>query len=245
MRHVALAVVALLVASPAFAQFPYVVGSFGMDVSRFGQIDTGFDTLDRHGEVMSGALRVGTTIGERWGLELELARGGDIEDESSFDPRILAGNSITFSSSTPGTAPSVVSLLPISFRQRLEQRHQTIATLAWIRQRVADRVDLAYIGGIGFWRTAREQEVSFGFPTLPAFPAGVVPGFPVRPTILPPPTQTTRTTTYGVDPVVGVEAHIGLTDHVRLVPGLRMQGIGDVEGKGWMLRAGVGLGWFF
>jgi hypothetical protein len=38
-----------------------------------------------------------------------------------------------------------------------------------------------------------------------------------------------------------MEARIGLTSRLRLVPGIRVQGLGD----GWLLRPYVGLGWFF
>ena len=211
-------------------------------MSRLGLTETaGFDAPDRDGEAMSGALRVGTSLGDRWGVELEFARGAALEREASFGPRPLittgpAGSAYTFTSVSLTPTP-IGAPISLNFRQRIEQRHQTLATLGWIRQGISDRITLAYLGGIGFWRTSREQEFSFE-----RFPFPGLPGIPI---ILPPASQTTRTTTYGVDPVVGVEAHVGLTDHVRLVPGLRLQGIGDVEGRGWLVRAGVGLGWFF
>jgi hypothetical protein len=240
MRYVTLVVSLVLISAPAWAQSPYVVGSFGMDVSRFGGFETtGFDAPDRSGEVMSGALRVGMSVGDRWGVELEFARGAELEDDTSF-PNILAAQNVgVFSSLVPGAAPtSVTSLLAPSFRQRIEQRQQTIATLGWVRQGLGSRVDIAYLAGMGFWRTTRVTHTEYSFPPLPPG----VPGLPVR---LLPSSQTTKATLYGLDPVVGVEAHVGLTDHVKLVPGLRLQGIGDAEGNGWMLRAGVGLGWFF
>jgi hypothetical protein len=232
MPLILLFVLAFFVAAPAFAQSPYVVGSFGLDVSRLGAVENaGFEPPARDGEVMEGALRVGTSLGDRWGVELEFARGGEIESESSQGPRALQagplGNAISF---TSGTVTSV-SVPALNVRQRLEQQHQTIAALAWLRQPIGTRVDLVYLGGVGFWRTEREQQISFSFPLM-------------RPTVVPP-SQTTRVTTYGTAPVLGVEALIGFTDHVRLLPGLRMQGVGDVEATGWMLRAGIGLGWFF
>jgi hypothetical protein len=228
MRHVLLALIALFTASPALAQSPYVVGSFGMDVSRLAHVESGgFSGPERHGEVMSGALRAGTSVGDRWGVELEFARGATLESEVSFGPRPL-----TFSSGS--ATPLPIGVIGLNLRQRMEQRHQTVATLASFKQVLTGRFDLVYLGGVGFWRTTREQQVSFTPPSLPGIPI-----------ILPPQSQTTRMTSYGVDPVVGVEAHVGLTDHVRLVPGMRLQGIGDVEGTGWQLRAGVGLGWFF
>lgn len=211
-----------------------------MDVSRLGRIETvGFALPERDGEVLSGALRVGTLVGDRWGLELEFARGATLEDETSLGPRILPAGGLpvgfTFPSGTPGPVP-IGAPIALNFRQRLEQRHQSLGTLAWIRQGIGGRVDLVYLGGIAFWRTTREQEQTFSFPFLQRLP-GL--------SVIASPSQTTRMTTYGVDPIVGVEAHVGLTDHVRLVPGLRLQGIGDAESSGWLLRAGMGLGWFF
>jgi hypothetical protein len=189
-------VLAVFVAAPAFAQSPYVVGSLGLDVSRLGAVETpGFTPPARDGEVMDGALRVGTSLSDRWGVELEFARGGEIESEALQDPRILqatpSGTALRFTSTT-----GVISLpAPIvSLRQQLEQQHQTIAALASLRQPIGTRVDLVYLGGVGFWRTVREQAVTFALPlVLPA----IFPGL-----------QTTRITTYGAAPVASVEARI-------------------------------------
>jgi len=46
---------------------------------------------------------------------------------------------------------------------------------------------------------------------------------------------------YSARPMAGFEARIGLTDHVQLVPGVRMHGI---QG-GWLIRPSVGLSWKF
>jgi hypothetical protein len=56
-----------------------------------------------------------------------------------------------------------------------------------------------------------------------------------------------RTTTYGLAPVVGFEARIALTDHIRLVPGVRLQGIGrGTNGTaGWLIRPSASLMWEF
>jgi hypothetical protein len=42
-----------------------------------------------------------------------------------------------------------------------------------------------------------------------------------------------------------MEARVRLTEHVRLVPSLRLQGLNGQTGNGWLLRAGMGLGWSF
>ena len=41
--------------------------------------------------------------------------------------------------------------------------------------------------------------------------------------------------------MVGVEGRVGLSDHVRVVPGLRLL----AAGGGWTIRPAVGLAWEF
>lgn len=221
------------VASHAFAQGPYVVGSIGADIFRVSRFESsGFDAPSPDGETLSGALRVGTSLDNRWGVELEFARGAEIETESSLFPRILqADTRFTFTSG----APSVQQLSPIvlNYMLRTRQRHMTFGTTAWVRQSVGDDAALVYFGGVAFVRSNYEQDTSFAFPA--AAPAGVILPFP----------QTTEMTRYGVGPLVGMEARIELTDRVRLVPGIRLQTVDSDLGSGWLLRPGVGLGWFF
>jgi len=90
------------------------------------------------------------------------------------------------------------------------------------------KVDLVYLAGVAF--SHQRIEVSQTFPTV------------VR-QLLPVPAGSFRTTIvdYSTRPLVGAEARIGLTSHVRLIPGLRLQGLTD----GWLLRPYAGLGWSF
>jgi len=41
--------------------------------------------------------------------------------------------------------------------------------------------------------------------------------------------------------MVGFEGHVGLSEHVQLVPGIRML---SIAGQ-WIVRPAVGLGWSF
>src|SRR5262245_42242713 len=105
-RIALLALMLCFIAAPAFAQGPYVVGSIGADISRVTRFEsTGFEQPTGDGETLAGALRVGSSLADRWGVELEFARGSEIETESGLSPRILqAGTGFTFTSSS--AAPS-------------------------------------------------------------------------------------------------------------------------------------------
>jgi len=233
MHRIHLALLGSLLAAPAFAQAAYVVVAIGVDVTRLGRTESGgynYPNLD--GEVIGGALRVGTALGDRWGAELELARSGVVENESTTNPPFaipLSAPTITASGSV-STASNLLAIFPIRYTTDLRLRNTTLAASAWIRQPVGSTVDLVYLAGIGFSRTVQEQDLRFATPLI----ATIAPQF-----------QLTRVTSYNASPFVGFEARIGLTDHVRLVPGVRLQGFEGPVGSGWLIRPGVGLGWFF
>ena len=111
---------------------------------------------------------------------------------------------------------------------RIERRNTTLDTLAWVAQPVGSRVDLVYLGGIAFNRIV--EDISFQFTRR--IVGIVVP-------------NSTRTITYDVGPVAGIEARIALTDHVRLVPGVRLQSLGGNAAQGWLVRPSAGLSWQF
>jgi hypothetical protein len=111
-------------------------------------------------------------------------------------------------------------------------RTTTLSTLAVVRQAPGKRVEIAYLAGLGFSRVVREIE--FGIPR-PFLAAG-------RPFI---PSYKTRTTQYGVGPVVGVEGRIGMTEHARLVAGVRLHALGQSLVDGWLVRPSLGLAWTF
>jgi hypothetical protein len=229
-RVVTVALLAGLFAAPAYAQGPYVGASIGGDIARFSSSD-GFDN-PATGEALSWALRLGGPIGSRFGVELEFARPEQIENDQTPDVRILATvSSLLGIPSTTIVGPNVGTAIfpPINFSVRTSRRNTTLTASAWARQDVSRRFSMVYLGGIGFNRIEQVFEYNFGG-------GGRV--NPLIPTILP---RSTRTTEYSVGPMVGVEARVGMSEHLRLVPGIRLHALDG----GWLVRPAVGLAWEF
>jgi hypothetical protein len=221
-------------APPSFGQSAYVSAAVVGDVlfNTHSETSLGRD-VPSGGEAVGFALRVGTRLGSRWGVELEFTRAGEIETE--FDgaiPLASRATSITWSSVPPGSDAALLSLLqrPVSYSLRASQRHSTLSTTLWMNQELSERVSLVYLAGMAFNRSTFESESRFEILPLP-------PGISI-PNIFP---SITKTITYGVGPLAGIEARIGLTEQVDLVPGLRLHGIDN----GWLMRPAVGLAWNF
>jgi len=218
------------------AQSAYVSGALVGDVllSTHSETSLGGD-IPSGGEAIGFALRVGTRLGSRWGVELEFTRAGEIE--TTFDgPIPLAsrdGTTVSWTSTVPGALPNIdlLALLqrPVSYSLRTSQRHSTLSPTVWMNQELSRRVSLVYLAGMGFQRSTYESESRFDI-LLP-------PGISI-PSIMP---ASTKTVTYGVRPLAGIEARIALTEHADLVPGLRLHGLDN----GWLLRPAVGLSWKF
>ena len=233
------AVVLLLDGAAAHAQSPYVAATVGADVSRVSHSTSSLARIPSgDSEVISWSLRTGTSLGESWGVELEFVQSGRSRGDGPLGiqpliPATLTGGTVTLTGGTvTTTGGTVISPLPgipspIAFQTDIRRRHSDFDTVAWARQRAGGSVDLVYLGGIAFSR--QRTEITQTFPTLLA--------------VFAPGGGTFRTTTinYSTRPLVGVEARIGLTSHVRLVPGIRLQGLGE----GWLIRPYAGLGWFF
>jgi hypothetical protein len=236
--RLALTLLVVLFAASAGAQSAYVAGTIGADVSRVSHTDANFYSSSPDGsETLSGSVRVGTAIGPSWGVELEFVQSGHSHDQLTPVVSPLA----TSTSTTPAqviTVPGVsftftsasTNVIPVRFVQSdIRQSHSDLDALVWARQAVGGSVDLVYLGGVAFSR--QRTEVTQNFPTILQLFAPLPPNSAFRST----------TITYGTRPLAGVEARIGFTSHVRLIPGVRLQGIAD----GWLLRPYVGLGWFF
>lgn len=218
-------------AAPLRAQSIYVGGTIGADVSRVSHTDSIYTAATPNGnETFSGSLRVGSAVGQNWGVELEFVQSA--QSHNTVAPSVLplatstaiglATGSFSFSSALPNA-------IPIRFPDTdIRQRHSDLDALIWGRQRAGGNVDLVYLGGVAFSR--ERVEVRQNFPTAIALLAPV-------------PNGSFRSTTinYGTRAVAGIEARVAFTSHVRLMPGVRLQGIAD----GWLLRPYVGLGWFF
>lgn len=219
-----------LIAVSASAQTPYVAGTIGADILRVSHTDSNFGQAASGGsEVWSGSLRVGTVVTGNWGVEFEFVTSGESRTEGPIGLPILADPVTVTTLTMPTTVSQAgVATLPVGFSTETRTSHCDYDAVAWARQRLGDGVDLVYLGGVAFSR--RRSEYSQVFPTvLRAF--APVPGGVFRTTVI----------EYATRPLVGAEARIRMTSHLRLIPGMRIQGLGE----GWMLRPYAGLGWSF
>ena len=236
MARLILTLLVVSFAASAGAQSAYVAGTIGADVSRVSHTDANFISSSPNGsETLSGSLRVGTAIGPSWGVELEFVQSAHSHDQVTPVVSPLATTTsttgvptITFQGVTI-SSPSA-NVIPVRFVQSdIRQSHSDLDALVWVRQAVGGSVDLVYLGGLAFSR--QRTEVTQNFPTILQLFAPLPPNSAFRST----------TISYGTRPLAGVEGRIKFTSHVRLVPGVRLQGIAD----GWLVRPYVGLGWFF
>jgi hypothetical protein len=224
----------VLFAVSAGAQSVYVAGTVGADVSRVSHTDSIFSSATPNGsETFSGSLRVGSAIGQSWGAELEFVRSAQTHDQIPASVLPLATSTAIAGLPTATGSFSLTSasanLIPVRLLQSdVRQSHSDLDALIWARQKAGGKVDLVYLGGIVFSR--ERVEVTQNFPTALALFAPVPNGI-----------FRSTTISYGTRPLVGIEALVSLTSHVRLIPGVRVQGIVD----GWLLRPYVGLGWLF
>jgi hypothetical protein len=237
MVRLVLTLLVVLFAASARAQSAYVAGTIGADVSRVSHTDSNFYSSSPDGsETLSGSVRVGTAIAPSWGVELEFVHSGRSHDQvtPSVQPLATTNTSITGAPVIPlqgfTFSSASANVIPIRFVQSdVRQSHTDLDALIWVRQGVGGSVDLVYLGGVAFSR--QRSEISQNFPTILGLIAPLPPNSAFRST----------TISYGTRPLAGVEARIEFTSHVRLIPGVRLQGIAE----GWLLRPYVGLGWFF
>ena len=206
----------VLLSAPAFAQSTYVSGALGVDVSRLSHAESSLYASPSSGtEVLSGALRVGMSLNPIWGVELEFVRAGRSDDQApNLRYATLAGNA------------NAALPVPIDYRPDVRRRQMGVDAVAWVRKPVSGSVDLVYLGGVAFTRARSDITQQF-------IPQG-------RTTVLPAPVHSTFIE-YATGPLVGIEARITMTARLRLVPGIRVQGLGD----GWGVRPAVALGWSF
>lgn len=219
--------IALLLTIPlvAEAQGPYVGASVLTDVVRTSGSN---DFNSGSGEAVGGAVRVGACLGTQWGVDLEFARSGGIDVDPSFP--ILTSQTGGFVGGVPA-APSARLVISPSFSGR--QQLSTLTTTLFWRQDVGERFQLLYLGGVAFSRTVREFRLSFP-PGFPTFPDGT--------DLRPPQLIENESVAYDAGVVVGLDGSVGMTEHLRLVPGLRLL---NATPAGWVIRPGVGLHWMF
>ena len=223
--------IAVFGASRASAQGVYVGGAIAAEVVRTTSTRSGGTTYDDgSGEAFGGAIRVGTFITERLGVEVEYFRPAELESDGDgiFYPAAELG---TLSYSFNGVTPAgIFPALPY-FSQTMRVRTSTTSALLTARQPIGSRAELVYLGGVGFSRVVRESEYGFSG------------AFPVDARIRNPYSE--RTTQYAAGPVVGVEMRAGMTEHAQLVAGLRVHTLGQAVVDGWMIRPSIGLAWKF
>jgi hypothetical protein len=210
----------------ASAQTPYVGASLFGDVVRTTHTETaGGRGTTGGGEALGFALRAGTGLGSVWGVEVEVARPASIEDEGV--PGGIPIPALTFFGLEELPSGSAAIFPPIIVGFRSSQRHTTLSAIAWAEQVFSARVSLVYLAGIGFVRSQHEFSASYS------------PLAGVAPTIFPP--FASETVGYGVGPLAGFEARLGLTDRAQLVPGVRLHAIADT----WLVRPSIGINWSF
>jgi hypothetical protein len=227
-RFVIIFLAVLGLSSPAVAQ-TLVSASLVGDIARFSHVDLpGFD--DRSGEAIGFGLRVGTPIGEAWGVELEFVRPSLIS--SSVDTEVVPTYPEDLISSIPGLPlfPDIF-FPPIRYEVHTETRNTTVAASVWAKQELTGRFSLVYSGGMAMVRSHQASGFDFA-------PVGGVIGVPRVPVSF---GLVQEAVSYSVRPVAGVEARIGMTEHLQLMPGVRLLGLES----GWLLRPAVGLGWTF
>ncbi|HUE86326.1 MAG TPA: outer membrane beta-barrel protein [Vicinamibacterales bacterium] len=219
-----LAVCALFaIATPAAAQSTYIGASLVADIARFDRIEFN-DSLPRitgsaasgDGEALGFNLRIGRALGERWGVEFEFARSGEMDNRVSYGVPIL-------------TDPAILPIPDFQYELETEQRYTSSGAWAWVRQDLGDHVDLSYLGGIMFNRADVEQEVRVNDPRLVQW-ISVVPNMSV--------------TEYSISPAVGIGAGFRFSEAAALTAGLRLHGV-TAGRTGLLLRPSVGVRWTF
>jgi opacity protein-like surface antigen len=226
MRMCSAIVMLLMLAAPASAQSTYVGGSLFGEIGRFGgsEVEEGVgitfvEEVSRNGESAGFDARLGRLFGERWGAEFSVAYGGSLEHE--FTRRFDIG--------LPAFPIPIQPIFPIDgFEYRIvsKAQHTTFDSVAFFRQPLSDRVDLAVGGGVSFARRHTGQTLAFTDDRL------------VQVIGLPPLVETTE---YQTGPVVSAEVLFDVTARAAISAGLRAHG---VDG-GWLLRPAVGLRWSF
>ena len=228
-----MAVVAVVVAAwagPAAAQPAgergYVAGAVFLDAHRVSGPDDELSILYGggvgDGETVGGGLRAGLALGERWGVEAEVALPGSVEEDLRYDLMIPFVSSLGL-----GTFPFLDQIsLPLS--QRIERRAITTSALLWFRRPMGNRLSLMVLGGVGFTRLSESRALVL--PLANTLPQLIAPN---------------RIVYNDAGPVVGVEVPVRLLDRLDVVGGVRLHAF-DTEGSsGWLIRPSAGVRWRF
>lgn len=157
----------------------------------------------------------GTAVGGSAAIGTFVSPHWSVRLEFAFPASIERSSSTTFTIGATGVTRAE--------RQTLDVRTPSVDVLAGYHTAVRHHVSFAYLGGIGF---VESREHYTGIQFIPA-------DAPV-----PQPSGTTYVS-YGVVPVVGVDATWQLTSHAALVPYIRAQ----TSPFGISIRPGVSVRW--
>jgi hypothetical protein len=232
---IALSAIIFCAAGRANAQSLYVGASVVADVVRFSGPSGGLGDSIGNGETIGGSLRIGTAVSNRWGVDLEFVRPGRIESTPNF--RILQAGRPTIPAvlGVPsGILPEIFPPVDVVIRQRFT----TLSTMVWARQSLGARVDLVYLGGVAFTRATSESRFEFvrlGGVGRDSLDDLIGPIAPIE----------SRTVSYDAGPSVGIDLRVSMTEHLRLVPGMRLLVVDNAGQSGWITRPSVGLIWMF
>jgi hypothetical protein len=230
----------------AAAQSTYVSASLIGDIVRSSHTETPGLSDSSGGEALGFALRVGTPLGSNWGVEAEFARPSRIEHDMDLGTDSLAyWSSLTTGAGFSEVRPSQPGLIPVfpptassvsSIRAfgSSSERTSTMSASLWVQQQLSGRVAMMYLAGMGFYRSENTYRITYeplfiGLPFPGAIPELTLPAFD------------TTSVSYGVRPLAGIESRITMTDHIQLVPGVRIHGAKN----GWLIRPSIGLAWAF
>ena len=222
MRTSVVTLVLVALATPAAAQSTYLGAALIVDVARYDRtaVEQPTFTLDMpstDGEALGLGVQIGRAIGDRWGVEFEFARAGEIENGHS---RVVAA------------ATQFAALPAPDFAYDIETRHRTTSygALAWVRQGLGERVDLTFLGGVVFTRVEVEQRLDVTDDRLAQW-ISVVP--------------TISGIEHATAPAVGLQAAFKLNASAAVTMGLRLQGASVMDRGGWLLRPSTGIRWTF
>jgi hypothetical protein len=208
---IALAGLLFLAATTASAQSAYVAADVGADIARVSHSDTAFASGG------SGGSEVFS-----WDLRVGTSIGSAWGAELGYVRSLSDRSNQPFAIPLATVGPQIA--LPVNFSIVARHHRSSFDAVAWARQH-AGAIDLVYLGGLSFLRDRTDISTNLGSPVPVAIPVRFG----------------GNTITYSTHPLVGMEARVKMGDHARLMPGIRLQGIGD----GWLIRPYVGVGWMF
>ena len=128
-RTTAVFLFASATAVPAFAQGGYIGAFLVADVARFDQYErTGRDDSG-NGEALGFALRLGTGLGPKWGVELEFVRPGEISSDVVPDILPLLTDEDPFGVDSFATHHVPLDQAPEAYANFREKKEGTVKVL--------------------------------------------------------------------------------------------------------------------